>query len=317
MALKRYQADLKVKRLKIAGLGVFLLLSLAGSFFLGPVSWRDAAGEREILFLIRLPRLVLASLVGSALAASGMGLQALFRNPLASPYILGISSASAFGACLAMLFGLPVIPGAFAFGLATTFLLYFFAEKSSHASGQGLILLGIAAGAFFSALVSLLIFISGEKLHQIVFWLMGGFWTAEWRKVIYASAWIIPALFAIFFFPVDLNVVSTGEETALDLGVEVSRVKKIVLVSASLLVAAAVSVSGTIGFIGLVVPHLARIWLGSDHRFLLPGSVLAGAVLLLWADNLSRCISFTGEIPVGIFTSLLGVPFFLYLLFKR
>lgn len=307
----------KVKIFKIFFLGITLAISLGISLLIGPIPFQKIIEKKEILVLVRIPRIILVILVGSSLSASGMCLQALFRNPLASPYILGISSASAFGACLALLFKIPIVLTSFLFGLFTIFLLYILSKKVGDFSGESLILIGIAINVFYSALVSFLIYLSGEKISQIIFWLMGGFWMADWSKILYSFCPIILSLFILTFFMKELNIISTGEESALDLGVEVIKVKKTILFFSSLLIASSVSVSGTIGFVGLIVPHLMRFWIGEDHRFLYPGTLMGGAILLLWADNLSRCMLLSGEIPVGIYTSFIGVPFFIYLLLKK
>jgi iron complex transport system permease protein len=251
-----------------------------------------------IVIEVRLPRVLLAALVGSALAVSGTTMQALFRNPMASPYILGISSGAAFGASLAIVLELSFGTGtytvslmAFLFASLVVFLVYEIAKVQRRVPVETLLLTGIAIGSLFSALTSFMLYIAGEKLHRIVFWLMGGLWASSWSKV-------------IVVFP-------------LDLGVEVEKLKKVVLIFASLCTGVAVSVCGIIGFVGLIIPHVMRILVGPDHRVLLPSSCLVGAMFLIWVDTLARTIIEPTEIPVGIITALLGVPFFLYLLRKR
>jgi iron complex transport system permease protein len=314
MALSSYRRTLRGRRRRVAVLLALLVLSAGLSVLIGPAGWSDIAARREILVSVRLPRIALALLTGAALAAAGTCLQGLFRNRLASPYVLGVSGATAFGACLGLLAGLPPIPAAFLMGLATAGVLW---RVSARLGTESLILVGVALGALFSSLLALAIYVSGEKLAEIVFWLMGGFWLAGWRQVAHVGLWVGVALGFLPFLLKPLNLVATGEEAALDLGVDVPRLRALVLVVSAVLVAAPVSASGTIGFVGLAVPNLMRLWIGPDHRFLLPASVLGGAVLLLWADNLSRVALYAGEIPVGIFTSFLGVPFFIYLIAAR
>jgi iron complex transport system permease protein len=277
-----------------------------------------------ILLNVRLPRVLLCALVGSALSVAGTTMQALFRNPMASPYILGISSGAAFGASLAIVLGISLVTGiyavplmAFLFALLTVFLVYGIAKVRGRTPVETLLLTGIAVGSLFSALVSFMLYVAGEKLSRIVFWLMGGFWASDWNKVVVTSPLILLGIAAIFLFSRHLNLILMGEETALNLGLEVETFKKIILVFASLITAAAVSVCGIIGFVGLIIPHAMRIVVGPNHRILLPSSCLVGAMFLVWVDTLARAIIQPTELPVGIITALLGVPFFLYLLRKR
>ena len=287
-----------------------------------PKSWSDT--YETIVMEVRLPRIILCALVGSALAVAGCAMQGLFRNPMASPYILGISSGSAFGASLAIVLGIRFGTGVFAipfmafiFALITIFLVYNIARIKGKVPMETLLLAGIAMGSFFWAMVSLMEYIAGEELRSIVFWLMGGFWASSWDKVSIAFPLISVGVAVILFFSRDLNTMLIGEEHALNLGIEVEHVKKIVLVFASLITAAAVSVSGIIGFVGLIIPHMMRIIVGPDHRILLPSSCLFGAIFLIWMDTLARTIIQPTELPVGIITASFGAPFFLYLLRKR
>ncbi len=287
-----------------------------------PGSWSESYGI--ILMEVRLPRVILSALVGSGLAVAGCAMQGLFRNPMASPYILGISSGSAFGASLAIVLGVGLGTGVFAvpftafiFALLTIFLVYNVAKIGRRVPMETLLLAGIATGSFFWAQVSLMKYIAGEELRSIVFWLMGGFWASSWDKVAIAFPLILLGIVVIMFFSRDLNLMLMGEEHALNLGTDVENVKKIVLVFASLITAAAVSVSGIIGFVGLIIPHIMRIIVGPDHRVLLPSSCLVGAIFLMWMDALARTAIQPTELPVGIITASLGAPFFLYLLRKR
>lgn len=280
---------------------------------------------REIFLNIRLPRVFLAAMVGAALSVSGATFQALFRNPLADPYIIGVSSGAALGAALAIVSGFSLgwagfgaVPlTAFVGGLAAIMLVYQLSRQGGFIPVMTLLLAGIAVNAFLSALVSLFVYFAGEHLHQIVFWMMGGLGGARWSYVRVMLPYILVGFGIIYFFARELNVLLLGEDTALYLGINVEKVKIIFLTAASLLVSASVSTSGIIGFVGLVVPHMLRLVAGPDHRFLLPASALAGAILMTGADTLSRTVIAPMELPVGIITALLGAPFFLYLLRKR
>ncbi len=332
---------IEIKRLRRAillSLMVGFILSFIGALSIGPAeipmatvfkilfnfqgSWPES--YRIIVLEVRLPRVILSALVGSGLAVAGCAMQGLFRNPMASPYILGISSGSAFGASLAIVLGIGLGAGifavpfmAFVFALLTVFLVYNIAKVGERVPMETLLLAGIATGSFFWAQVSLMKYIAGEELRSIVFWLMGGFWASSWDKVIIAFPLIVLGMLVILFFSRDLNIMLMGEEHALSLGTDVENVKKIVLVFASLITAAAVSVSGIIGFVGLIIPHTMRIVVGPDHRILLPSSCLVGAIFLIWMDTLARTAIQPTELPVGIITASLGAPFFLYLLRKR
>jgi iron complex transport system permease protein len=280
---------------------------------------------REIVLNIRLPRVFLAAMVGASLSVAGATFQGLFRNPLADPYIIGVSSGAALGATFAIVSGLSMgIAGfgavpimAFAGGLATIMLVYQLSRQGGFVPVMTLLLAGIAVSAFLTALVSLFIYFAGERLHQIVFWMMGGLGGARWSYVRVMLPYVLAGFGIIYFFARELNALLLGEDTALYLGIDAEKLKKIFLAAASLLVSAAVSTSGIIGFIGLVVPHMVRLVAGPDHRFLLPASALTGAILLIGADTLARTVIAPTELPVGIITALLGAPFFLYLLRRR
>lgn len=291
-----------------------------------PQSWPDS--QEIIVTRVRLPRILLGALVGSALAVAGCAMQGLFKNPMASPYILGISSGAAFGASVAIVVGvsfgvsifmhtlaIPIM--AFIFSSITVFLVYNIARVHGRVPIETLLLAGIAVGAFFSAQVSLMKYLAGEELRGIVFWLMGGLWASTWDKVAIAFPLIVLGVGVMMFLARDLNLMLMGEEHALNLGINVESVKKVVLIFASLVTAAAVSVSGIIGFVGLIIPHIMRIFVGPDHRILLPSSCLVGAMFLILMDTLARTMIQPTELPVGIITASFGAPFFLYLLRKR
>lgn len=304
---------------------VFAILSDTLPFYQSETATGIAPVYKDILLQIRVPRVLLAAAVGSSLAVSGAVFQGLFRNPMADPYVIGISSGSALGAVFAMLGGFSLAVGGFgavplfAFfgGLATILLVYSMARVGRAVPVMTLLLAGIAVSAFLSALVSLLTYFAGEKLHQVIFWLMGGLGGATWMQVKVMLPYALVGYLLVSVFSRELNAMLLGEETASHLGVDTEKVKKILLAGASLLVAAAVSTSGIIGFVGLVVPHFVRLVAGPDHRFLIPASALLGGSLLIATDMVARVIIAPTELPVGIITALIGAPMFIYLLKKR
>ena len=273
---------------------------------------------------IRLPRVLLAATIGAALSVAGVAMQGVFRNPMASPSILGISSGAAFGASLAIVLGASFAAGefaipamAFVFCVGTMLLVYAISRSGGYVPVETLLLAGIAVGAFFSALVSFMQFLAGDKLEGLVFWLMGGLGKADWDQLWIALPLIAIGSFAIWYYSRELNALTIGEDHATSLGVDTQRVMLTMIVITSIVVAAAVSFSGVIGFVGLVVPHIIRILVGPDHRILVPASVLAGGCLLVITDALARTLMAPTEIPVGIITAMLGAPFFVYLLRRR
>ena len=278
----------------------------------------EPAQKYELIILsLRLPRILLAMLVGSGLATAGATMQGLFRNSLASPYVVGVSSGSSFGAALAILFlpGIFSVPlSAFSTGLITIFLVYRISQRGTRVSIETLLLAGIAVGLFFSAITSLLMYVSAQSAHYLVFWMMGGFGGGNWRNVIASAPFIGFGIPAIYYFSRELNVMQLGEESAIHLGVEIEKIKKILLILSSLITASAVAVSGVIGFVGLIIPHITRIIVGPDHRILIPVSALIGGIFLIWCDSLARTIIAPVELPVGIITACFGAPFFIYLL---
>ena len=303
---------------------VFLILlsRIPGLRALVKPSWPPC--YEVIVLELRLPRVLLASLVGLALACSGACLQGLFRNPLAGPYVLGLSSAAAFGACLSVLLGLGLYLGffitpllAFLMALASVALVYSIARVHGATPTETLVLAGIVVGCFFSALVSLMLCLAGLKVYEMMGWLFGSFWGSSWPDVLLAAPPILCSAALIMAFSWELNAIYMGEESALHVGVEVERVKAILIAASSLMTAVSVSLTGIIGFVGLVVPHLARLLVGADHRMLLPASCLGGATLMVLADLVARMAFRPVELPVGAITALLGVPLFAHLLRKR
>jgi iron complex transport system permease protein len=276
-----------------------------------------------IVFEIRLPRILLGILVGAALSVAGAGFQALLRNPLADPYVLGVSSGAALGAILSLIvasrasFAMPI--AAFAGALATIAAVYFLGRRSGHLDSHTLLLAGIITASFLSALIMFLMTtLSGGELRGIAFWLMGDLTST---KTPIGLGWLFTivglAIGAIYTTAADLNLLLAGEQEAMHLGVDVPRVKLVVYISASLLTGLAVSVSGAIGYVGLLVPHVMRLLFGSDHRVLLPATALGGAIAIVLADTLARTIAAPTELPVGAMTAMAGAPVFIYLLRRR
>jgi iron complex transport system permease protein len=277
---------------------------------------------------LRLPRLLLALMVGGGLAVSGTALQALFRNPMADPYVLGVSAGAALGAAAGMMLqaplafhtGLPAVPVlAFLGAVGATALVYALARGGrGREAGRGtrLLLAGIAVSAFLSAGVSLLLLFGTQNPGTVVVWLMGGLAGRGWESVQLAWPYLAFGLLVVGWCARDLNLLVTGEETAFHLGVDPGRLETLVVFGVTLITAASVAVSGLIGFVGLIVPHLVRFFTGPDHRFLLPGAFLLGGTFLAAADILSRVVLAPAELPVGIVTALAGGPFFLYLLYR-
>ncbi|MHB1017558.1 MAG: FecCD family ABC transporter permease [Coriobacteriia bacterium] len=326
--------------LVLTGLTVALILAVIAGVAFGavPVSPGEvvsalgrlfSGGERSLIDALvldlRLPRVILAALVGAALALAGVLYQALFRNPLADPYILGVSSGAGLGATLAMMLlgssyairavGVPV--GAFVGAGLTMLLVVRLASSRGKLDPTSLLLAGMAVSYILSALTSFLLVLDREQMSSVVFWMMGGLQNRSWEHV--ASLGVMLALGSIApaLYHRELDLMLLGDERAGQLGVSVERFKMIALASASLVVAGAVSVSGLIGFIGLMTPHMMRLALGPRHRLLLPASVLAGAIVLVVADLLARLVLAPVEIPVGIVTALAGGPFFLWILVRK
>ena len=276
----------------------------------------------NILWKIRLPRTVLVALTGMALGGSGAAYQGLFRNPLADPFLIGIASGAGLGAVLAMtirwpysFWGLMAIPlAAFASALLTVAIVYFLARVGQTTPITNLILAGVAVSAFATSLMSFLMLRSDGELRRAMNWLMGGSIQLGWSFTFAILPYLLIGLGILLFSGHALNLLQFGDEQAQQLGLDVTRVKRIILIAASLATAAAVAFSGIIGFIGLIVPHLTRLWFGPDYRRLLPLSILGGATILLLCDTLARILIAPQEIPVGIITALAGAPFFLWVL---
>jgi iron complex transport system permease protein len=309
LAVGRYQADLSV-------LVKVIVSTLSG---------RDVPAELTtpalVLWTVRLPRLVTAMVIGAALSLAGTVFQSLFRNPLVSPSILGVTSGASFGATLAMFFvsstAVAIEGSAFLWGLIAVGLAYQIGKRSGN-SATSLVLAGVIISALFTAGVSYLKYRADPYQHlpAMVFWSMGSFNSVVWTEAFKVLAIVFPGSVLIFLSRWWLNPLALGDEDAMALGVNVTRARLIYIISGTLIVAASVAASGSIGWVGLIVPHMARLMVGSDHDGLIPFSAILGAIFMLVMDTLSRILP-GGEIPVGVLTALLGAPFFAYLLISN
>jgi iron complex transport system permease protein len=309
-----------------ASLPRLIMAYLAG----GPL---DALAARDqLIFLdIRLPRVFLGILVGGGLAVSGVVMQGLFRNPLADPGLVGVSSGASLGAVLVIVLGGTVLTPVFAFtgiytlqfaaffgGLLTTIILYRVATAGGQTQIATMLLAGIAIGALAGAVMGVMIYISSDaQLRDFTFWSMGSLAGANWQKVLASAPIILTAIIGCLFLAPGLNALTMGEAAAAHMGVPVERLKKISIVAVAAATGAAVAVSGGIGFIGIVVPHLLRLIIGPDHKYLIPASALLGGAFLLFADAIARTIVAPAELPIGIVTATVGGPFFLWILLSR
>lgn len=319
-------------------LGAATLIAAFGALMVGGAAvspqevlrqcWQVLGGQApddvvgRILFETRLPRIVLALAVGAAMGLAGLASQTLFRNPLASPYVMGVSSGAAVGAVFGMLLAGKVIGFAavpvfsVATGLAVTAAVFLLARRGGN-FGQSLLLAGIAVSAFCSALTAAALYLAGERLQTLVFWLMGGLWQATWRDALVMAPVTAACFTALVFLAPAMDVALVGERSARDLGVNVRRLQNGLLILVAVTTSVAVSLTGVIGFVGLIVPHLLRVGIGAGHRGLVPACAIGGALLLLVADTLARTVASPAEVPVGILTALVGAPVFLWLLHRR
>jgi iron complex transport system permease protein len=274
--------------------------------------------ERAIIIDIRLPRILLAGLVGVALSVTGVTFQGIFRNPLVDPFILGISAGAAFGCALSIGF-LPAMPiqiMSFVFGISAVALAYSIARTQGEISRLPLILSGVIISAFFTAMVSVVKFlVDPMKLQNIVYWLMGSFALADWGCVRLVGIGLLISLVPIYFMRWRLNVMSMGDDEARSMGINVTRDRIIFIAASTIAVSVAVSVSGIIGWVGLMVPHLIRMMTGPDHKSLVPLSMAGGAAFMIIADTIARNLT-SFDLPVGIITAITGAPFFVYLMKK-
>ena len=320
----------------MSALFIALLVVMVGSLLIGstPISLGEAMRAlfvpsdpstetiRTILLSIRLPRVLLALIVGSGLSVAGATLQALLRNPLAEPYILGISSGGTVGALIAMMAGIGMAhlmtPLLSFIGSGLVMLLVFMlGHRRGVLDTNALLLSGVMIGAFFSAMVLLFTALVNQDLRTTYLWLIGNLSSADIQSFWVVGPLIVLASIALSTQARYFNLISTGDETALHLGVEVDKVKRYSYLLASFITGLAVSVSGVVGFVGLVVPHACRLMFGPDHRLLLPASFLAGATYLVACDLLSRVVLAPSEVPVGVVTAVVGAPIFVYLLKKN
>jgi iron complex transport system permease protein len=280
----------------------------------------------NIVMNIRLPRVVLAGLVGASLAIAGAAFQGLLRNPLADPYTLGVSSGASVGAVITLFFGvsipfagmftLPLLSIAFAF--LTIMMVLFFARRIDRGMKvETIILTGIIFSSFLGAFISLMIALTGDELRQIIGWLMGSVSMRGWEYINIILPFFLIGSFILLMNAREINAMSFGEERAQHIGVNVQRRKMLVLIAGSILTGAAVAVSGTIGFVGLVIPHLTRLLWGPDHRHLLPLSIFTGSGFLILADLVARTIISPTELPIGVITSMIGAPVFAIILMNR
>ena len=277
---------------------------------------------RLIIYKIRLPRILLAGLVGFALSLGGVTFQAILRNPLADPFVLGVSSGSAFGAVLAISFGLSFSLGvpvlSFLGALLTIYLVMSLGTRKMGMESSTILLTGVIVNAFFTAIIMFFISTSAnDRLHTMLFWLYGDLSQSQYTQLMIIAPFILIASLLIYCYSKDLNIITTGDENASQLGVDVGLTKKISLLTVSLIMGLVVAFSGLIGFVGLIVPHLARMGFRSDHRILIPVASIGGAIFLIAADTIARTIISPSELPVGVITAFLGAPFFLILLRKR
>lgn len=303
---------------------LFLLLAaMLGCSMLGVVhfGWAEM-WQSPIFWNLRMPRIVLSVLVGAALSVCGAAYQSVFRNPLTDPYVLGISSGASLGAAIAILLGLEAYllgVGACALvsGLLTILVIYRIASIGNRMHTTTLLLTGVCITFLMSALISFLMVLRQDKMDSIIFWTMGSFASASWTDVAIVAPVVAVGIGVVLYHCRDLNLLLAGSETAKSLGVEVERVKKVLLLATTLMVAFCVSTCGVIGFVGLVVPHCIRLVSGPDNRRIVPYAIVVGALFLLLCDTMARTLLMPAELPVGSLTALVGAPLFIYLLYKN
>lgn len=289
-------------------------------FLSGALKADDPA--RLILSRVRLPRIILAGLVGYSLSLGGTVFQALLRNPLADPFILGISSGAAFGAVTAIVLGLGFAIGvplmSFAGAMVTVYLVMVLGGRKAGMESSTILLTGVIINAFFTAIIMFLVSTAFDsRLHTMLVWLYGDLSQSQYVPIAVIGPFLVFASIVLYGYSKGLNLITAGDETAFQLGVEVERAKKVCLLVVSLVIGLAVSFSGLIGFVGLIIPHMGRMVFGSDHRLLIPVSAFGGAIFLIVADTLARTLVSPSELPVGVITAFAGAPFFIYLLKKR
>lgn len=281
-----------------------------------------ADAQFAIIWNVRLPRVILGILVGSSLSVAGVSFQGLLKNPMSDPYILGVSSGAALGATIAIINHLEYVKygfssitfAAFIGAIISVFIVYNIGRINNKLSTNTLLLAGVAVGQFFTAIMSFLMVVNSNDMSKIIYWTMGSLSGKGWNPVKSLSIPILLTIVVLIYYSKELNILLTGDETAKSMGVNVERTKRIILVLGTLLTSLVVSVSGIIGFVGLIIPHIARIIFGPDHKILLPCSAIVGAIFMIITDTISRTLISPVEIPVGIITAMFGGPFFIYLL---
>ena len=304
-------------------LALLLAVAMLGCSMLGVVhfGW-DEMWQSSIFWNLRAPRIVLSVLVGAALSVCGAAYQSVFRNPLTDPYVLGISSGASVGAAIAILLGLEAYMlgvGACALvtGLLTIVVIYRIASIGNRMHTTTLLLTGVCLTFLMSAIISFIMVLRQDKMDSIIFWTMGSFASASWTEVAIVAPVVAVGIGIVLYYSRDLNLLLAGSETAHSLGVEVERVKRVLLLSTTLMVAFCVATCGVIGFVGLVVPHCLRLVLGPDNRRIVPCAIFAGGLFMLLCDTLARTLLMPAELPVGSLTALAGAPLFIYLLYKN
>lgn len=280
------------------------------------------SSQQSIIWSVRLPRVLLGVIVGAGLSISGASFQGLLKNPMADPYILGISSGAALGAAIAIILkleasflgfsGISIL--AFFGALIAVTLVYNIGRIRNQVPVTTLLLAGVAVGQFLTAITSLLMVIYNRDMTKIIYWTLGSLAGKGWNPITTMSVPIIAAMVVLLFFARDINIMLTGEESAKSLGVNVERIKVYVLLLGTFITSMAVSISGIIGFVGLIIPHIVRLIVGPDHRILLPASAIVGGIFMVFTDTIARTVISPMEIPVGIITAIFGGPFFIYLL---
>ena len=330
------EKPLLIKRLWVVSLS--LLLVLLAAMFLGLSLGSSQSGIKAvfqnllgigpqdpmldtIIWKIRFPRILLATLVGGTLSLGGLVFQAILKNPLAEPYILGISGGSAIGAIIGILMGLVRFPGvslmAFSGSIGTLLLILVMSSGHTILKKDALLLSGVMVNAFCGAVIMFLVSLTQDaRLHNIIFWLMGDLSMVDMPQVGILAAMLLPCFFLVFWFSNSMNLLLMGKELAQTMGVNVKAVTATLLVATSFMVSATVSYCGLVGFVGLVVPHLLRLLFGPDHRVLVPACVLGGGAYLVFCDVLARALPEQGEMPAGVITAMIGAPLFIYLLKK-
>jgi iron complex transport system permease protein len=308
-----------------------LTLSAVWRILMGAVPWLGdrvvpdwSVAHEQIVLKVRLPRIVLGMIVGAALATAGAGFQGVLRNPLADPFTLGVASGASVGAAFLILIGAQYVFGsgtvpvvAFTTGMLTLIFVYMLARVEGGIRRETLILAGVIVNAFLGACVSFMVSLADDVINQIVFWLMGSLSLRGWSYVGMIAPYVVIGVIILCFYGRTLNLFELGERSASHLGVRVERTKWIVLSVSTLITAAAVSVTGVIGFVGLVIPHMIRLIVGPDYRLIIPLSAIGGGIYVIWADTLARMALPSTEIPLGVVTAFLGAPFFIYLLTKH